>query len=346
MPAVQLTGRGPGAAVSTEDRVLARAAVAALGAPSILNTQPWNWRIGRATAELRADRSRQVTSIDAAGRLLTISCGVALHYARTALSSAGYDVDIAYLPDDADPDLLATIRIPGAHATRAEAVRLFRAMAVRRSDRRPFDARPVRDDSLERLRDAAEKCGAHLHLPRADEIVAITVAAGRAATVELNDPRYHQDLRTWVGPKRRSGDGIPSDTSAPPAARPVPIRDFTATGPENASIFDHLELGDSAARYAVLFTDGDEPHDWLAAGEALSAVLLTATADGLSSSMLSDLIEVESSRNILDNLLGHIGHPMVVVRVGYPASSSQAAAAPRRTAYDVIDSAAMPTDGP
>ena len=109
-----------------------------------------------------------------------------------------------------------------------------------------------------------------------------------------------------------------------------------------------VELGEAPERHLESAEDSllrGEQRDWLAAGEALSAVLLTATADGLSSSMLSDLIEVESSRNILDNLLGHIGHPMVVVLVGYPASSSQAAAAPRRTAYDVIDSMAVPPDG-
>lgn len=343
MPAIQLTDRGSGAAVSAQSRLLARAAVAALGAPSILNTQPWHWRIGGDEAELRADRSRQVVSIDPAGRLLTISCGFALHYARTALNAAGYEVDIAYLPVDADPDLLATVRIRGAVPARADSVRQFRAMAVRRSDRRPFDARTVRDDLLLRLRDAAESHGAHLHLPRAEQLVAITVAAGRAATVELDDPRYHRDLSTWVGSARDSGDGVPSDTAAPPAARPVPIRDFTATGPETASIFDHLELGDAAARYAVLFTDGDEPRDWLTAGEALSAVLLTATADGLSSSMLSDLVEVGSSREVLRDLLGHVGYPMIVIRVGYPAAAGEPATAPRRAAHQMIDDDTAPT---
>jgi len=336
MPAIQLTDRGPGGAVSAHSRDLARAAVAALGAPSILNTQPWRWRIGHDTADLHADRTRQLTSIDPTGRQLTISCGVALHHARTALIADGNNVDITYLPTDTDADLLATVRINGTTPA-GDGVRLFRAMAARRSDRRPFDDRPVRDESLLRLRRAAEKHGAHLHLPPADDLVAVTVAAGRAATTELDDPRYREDLRHWVGTTRDNGDGVPADTAAPLAARPVPLRDFTATGPDTTSIFDHLEPGDTAARYGVLFADGDEPRDWLAAGEAPSAVLLTATADGLASSIMSDLIEVESSRTILRTLLGHIGQPMAVIRVGYPATTDQPAGAPRRAPHDVID---------
>jgi hypothetical protein len=69
MPAIQFTDPGATTPVSEQSRVLARAAVAALGAPSILNTQPWRWRIGGDVAELRADRDRQVQSIDPDGRL-------------------------------------------------------------------------------------------------------------------------------------------------------------------------------------------------------------------------------------------------------------------------------------
>jgi len=251
MPAVQLTDRGSGAAVSTESRDLTRAAVAALGAPSILDTQPWHWRIGHDTADLRADRSRQPATIDPAGRLLTISCGIALHHAHTALHAAGHQTDIAYLPDDTDPDLLATVRIHGTAATTGNAVRLFRAMAARHHDQRPVDTRPVHDDTLRRLHDAAEEHGAHLHLPGS------------------------------------SGQG---------------------TG------------------YALLYTDSDEPRDWLTAGVALSAVLLTATADGLSPTILDDPTETASSRDV------PLGHPMVAIRIGHPIAT-----APQRSAHDVLD---------
>src|SRR5262245_36637254 len=126
MPAIQFTDNG----IGTRGRILAKAAVAALGAPSVFNTQPWRWRIGGDVAELRADRSRQVHSIDPDGRLLVLSCGIALHYARTALDTFGADVEVTYLPE---PDVLATIRLIAEDTPVGRSGRLFRAMAARRS---------------------------------------------------------------------------------------------------------------------------------------------------------------------------------------------------------------------
>jgi nitroreductase len=338
MPAIQFTDRGATTGASEQGQTLAKAAVAALGAPSVLNTQPWRWRIGGNVAELRADRSRQVASIDPDGRLLTLSCGVALHHARTTLDAYGSAIEVTYLPDPADRDLLATIRLMGERTLPPQSGRLFPAMSARRSDRRPFADRPVSDEVLDGLRAAAEAYGARLYLPRAGDLVEVTVAAGRAATVELADPAYRADLRKWVHRQPSSRDGVPAGTIPPAAARPVPIRDFAATGPETATLHDPITLADSYARYAVLFTDADEPPDWLAAGEGLSAVLLTATAEGLATSVMSDLVEVDSARQTLRAMLSGIGHPMIVVRIGYPQPKAPPpASAPRRPAENVIE---------
>ena len=46
--------------------VLAAAVLQALKAPSVFNTQPWRWTVD-ATAELRADHSRQLRVADRSG---------------------------------------------------------------------------------------------------------------------------------------------------------------------------------------------------------------------------------------------------------------------------------------
>jgi hypothetical protein len=55
-------------------QVLDDAARLAQHAPSILDTQPWRWRVREEVLELLADHSRQIRSIDPEGRLLTLSC--------------------------------------------------------------------------------------------------------------------------------------------------------------------------------------------------------------------------------------------------------------------------------
>ena len=60
------------------NRAAAEAVVArASRAPSLHNTQPWQWRLGNEVLDLRADRSRQLQIADPDGHSLLVSCGAA-----------------------------------------------------------------------------------------------------------------------------------------------------------------------------------------------------------------------------------------------------------------------------
>jgi len=85
--------------VSESARRLEAAAEAALRAPSVFNTQPWRWRVTGDALELSADPDRRLAVTDPDGRLLLISCGTALHHARTALAAAGWSATVERLPD-------------------------------------------------------------------------------------------------------------------------------------------------------------------------------------------------------------------------------------------------------
>jgi hypothetical protein len=112
----------------------------------------------------------------------------------------------------------------------------------------------------------------------------------------------------------------------------VPVRDFAPFGGpamEAGSQTDH------GALYAVVFTDQDTPADWLRSGEALSAALLTATAEGLGTAPMSDVTELSVTREQLRHLLAGIGVPQLAVRVGH-APPGEPAYTPRRLHHDVI----------
>ncbi|MEV4141011.1 nitroreductase [Dactylosporangium sp. NPDC049742] len=335
MAAILYTDRGAAVRVSPAGRALTDAVLAALGAPSILNTQPWHWRIDGDTAQLRADRSRQLPVIDPDGRLLTLSCGAALHHARVALAADGFAVEVTYLPDAGDPDLLATVRVAGAGERTAAAQRLRRAIGIRRTDRRPFADRDVPEAALDGLRRAAATAGADLHVVRPRDLVDVVVAAGHAADVERADPAYRAELADWV--RDDAEDGVPPATAAEGGPRPVPVRDFTGTPGALPSVYDGGDVADRHARYAVLVTGGDLARDWIAAGEALSAVLLTAAADGLAASPMSDVVEVLPARTMLRRMLGDVGHPAMAVRIGVPGRIQPAPAAPRRPSGTAVD---------
>jgi len=336
MATIQFTDRGGAVRVSGASSALARAALTALRAPSILNSQPWRWRIDGRILELRADRTRQITGLDPDGRMLTLSCGVALHHVRVALAADSVHVRVDHLPTPDDPDLLATISHLGSAGPADPAtLRIYRAVAARHSDRRPFHDSPVPVELLRPLRNAAEQAGAHVHFATAGDVAWLALATERATQAEQTEPHMRTAIAAWM---RQPGapDGIPRESVGPTAARPVPIRPFPTDPTDPAQPPRCPAHGDTHARYAIIFTKSDTRRDWLAAGEALSALLLTATAEGLATSVMSDLVEVPAARALLRRTLSGTGHPAIVVRVGRPATGPVPPAAARRPGHDTV----------
>ncbi|GAA1394102.1 Acg family FMN-binding oxidoreductase [Catellatospora coxensis] len=290
------------------------AARTALAAPSIFNTQPWRWQADTEVLRLYADRRRQLPTADPQGRLLTVSCGAGLHHARTALAAAGYEAGVRELPEPADPDLLAEIRITGPHEPALAELQAFAAITRRHTDRRPFTTQPVADATCRALIAAGETQHAHVHLVGLEQVAVLALAAVRAGALQLSDPGYLAELADWTHRPPWSGEGVSTESTVHAVPRRVPIRDYAPFGGQTMHPGRDTDAG---ARYLMLFTDEDTPAAWLHAGQALSAVLLTATVHGLGSAPISDVTEVPNTRDELRRLLPGLGEPQVCVRVGY-----------------------------
>jgi hypothetical protein len=127
---------------------------------------------------------------------------------------------------------------------------------------------------------------------------------------------------------------VPADTLVAKDARQVSLRDFAGGGETGL----HAGLGDDTfADFLVLATTGDQRSDWLLAGEAMSAVWLTATAHTVAASVLSDVIEVPDARAMVASLLPVQSHPQLVLRIGIAAHPTPPPASPRRRPETVID---------
>ncbi|MFI5953095.1 Acg family FMN-binding oxidoreductase [Cryptosporangium sp. NPDC051539] len=317
---------------SDHDELLRGAAEAAIRAPSIFNTQPWRWAVRDGVLELRADRTRQLAVTDPEGRMLTVSCGIALHHALVTLTADGYLPVVDRLPDSGDPDLLARVALAGEIPPAG--ARLRDAIAERHTDRRPFSDEPVPDAVVDRLRVDVEEQGVYLADLGPRSMVRFQVTAARAGELDENDPAFQTELAEWTHRPAGAGDGITPSVAVPATPRTVPLRSFYPDGGER------LLPGpghDGGARYLVLWTTGDEPADWLAAGEATSAAMLEATASGLAVSPMTDVIEVPASRALLHRVLDHLGEAQMALRVGVPAAPDDTPVSARRGAADVIE---------
>ena len=77
------------------DRTSLESAVAlACRAPSLHNSQPWRWVVGRFGLSLFSDPDRLLPATDDFGRQMVISCGAALNHLEVAFAAQGWDIEI------------------------------------------------------------------------------------------------------------------------------------------------------------------------------------------------------------------------------------------------------------
>jgi len=306
----------------------------AVRAPSSHNTQPWIFHVSESAINLYADRTRALPVNDPDDRELTISCGCALMNLRVAAAAEGLDVQIETLPNPVEPDWLARISFSVSPGAPVPEVALASFIKQRRTYRKRFLPRQVEAAAVNLLLDAAQREGAWLRPLTTDSTrhrAAELVAEGDAA--QWANPSWRRELADWMHPRRR-GDGLTVPTLAAPVARIV-VRTFDMGGGVGAK---DRELAEESPLLAVLGTDGDQPRDWLLAGQALQRVLLAACQNGLQASYLNQPIQVASLRSKLQDLVG-AGFPQILLRLGYPAE--EIPASPRRAVEDVIARGAM-----
>jgi hypothetical protein len=319
-------------------RVLKNAVAAAVMAPSSHNTQPWRFRIVDDRIDLFADVDRHLPVIDRERRQLLASCGCALFNARVAVRAMGYRDDVSIMLVDADhPDHLATLRL-GERIVSSEAdFALMHAIALRRTNRKPYLERPVSQEIADALIETAHINGAWMMRLTPTQKAEIAGLVEKADHIQLNDPAFRNELAAWLTPfASRRKDGIPFVEKEYGSGMPFALV-RALRSPGLADVVGRREH--TSVQYSpfvvVLGTHTDDPTDWLQLGEALEAVLLHATHLGLVAAFVNQVLEVPALRGRVHDLIGRAGYPQMVLRLGY-ASEPVAHPAPRRELGDVL----------
>lgn len=291
-------------------------------APSVHNTQPWQFRADGALIEVRADRSRQLGYLDPTGRQLHVSCGAAIEFAFVTARSLGRECAVRMLPDPADPDLLAVLRLGAVSLPTPTETRLAEAIAVRYTDRGPYSDTPVPAGIVEDIRRRAAELDVWVRtVDGEDDRRSLITILYDAERDEAADARYADELGHWTGAAREVG--IPADAAADrwPSDRvsQMPLRDFDGHA-AHPSPGGRDELPPPLVErdlLVMLGTTTDGPDAWLSAGRALGWALLRAAADGVSAQPLGPAIDLPHGRARLRRELGLVGDPQFVLRMGY-----------------------------
>lgn len=305
---------------------------AATQAPSSHNTQPWRFTADGSALELHADRTRALPVNDPRDRELTISCGAALLNLRVAAAHTGLAAEVKALPDGQQADVLARIELaqPATFDTDKDLGRLYDAIPQRRTHRGAFTGERVPSDVVERLVSAAAAESGDLQVisEEAREAVAALVEEGDRR--QFADPRWRRELAGWMH-STRSHDGLVVPLPALHVTRLVvsTMNLGRRTGAKDAALVRQTPL------LVALATSGDTPADWLAAGQALQRMLLTAAAEDLSAGYVNQPCQIGGElRQRLADELGGERSPQAVLRMGKVARPAGATA--RRPAADVL----------
>lgn len=303
---------------------------AAGAAPSIHNTQPWRFDVHDEQIDVYADRLRQLDVLDPSGREMFISVGAAVLNLRVAVLAHGRLAVFQPFPDPTRPDLAARVSVDRPESAPYIARQLAWAISQRHTNRHPFTSEAIPEEVQTELAAAAEIEGADLFFADPPLSHAILSTVRTAHTRQRADADYVLELAAWTRPSRARRDGVPAAAFAPPDLdERIPLRDFGLAYPAKMA-WPAVFEDDPAV--AVIYTDGDHPADWLAAGQALERVLLTATLRRVQATPMTQPLEIPQLRSLFDDSAnGRVAQ--IILRLGY---GTQSMGTPRRPVSDLL----------
>jgi nitroreductase len=304
----------------------------AVRAPSVHNSQPWQWRMGDRSLHLYADPDLHLRQTDPDARDMMISCGASLSHCVIAFAALGWQSKVHRFPNPSDPHHLAAIELYRHPANELD-ITLAAAIPRRRTDRRHYSAWPVPQGDLALMGARAARAGVTLR--RVDELDSLKSLVSQSAMRHGSDYDYLAELAAWSG-KYGATAGVPARSapeSDPTAA--IPTRVFAGAVLTQTPDVDPAE--DNAVVVA-LGTAADDDVSRLRAGEATSVVLLTATALGLASCPVTEPLEISETRAaVRAEVFGADGYPQMLLRIGWaPVNADPLPSTPRRALSEVI----------
>ncbi|MFG1648240.1 Acg family FMN-binding oxidoreductase [Amycolatopsis sp. NPDC049252] len=310
--------------------VFDQALTAAVRAPSPHNTQPWRFVVTGNVIEVWLDRERVLPVADPHRREARLACGAAAFNLLVSLRSNGLAVVVRVLPDPDERDLVAVLRLDGNQKAAQAEQRLAEAVFRRHTNRRPFLDKEVSPVIRTALKSAALAEGGQVeYLDASGRYSPVASLVRQAEALQADDPAFQAEAALWTHRPPGSPDGVPMTAAGPPPDHHgvVTLRASHENAALPAREYEQQPL------LAVLLTRDRGPHAEVRAGMAMQRVLLTATAEDLAASFLSQPFETPRTRQSMDRLFTGLGQPHTLLRIGYGYPTRLTA---RRAVTDVL----------
>ena len=280
-------------------------------APSLLNSQPWQFALQEHVVTVLPDLERWQPVTDPEKRELYLSLGCALENLLTAAEYFGLGFQVGFGDSDTADETFARVQfVEGARINQVRDPALFHAIERRHTSRRPFLSRLVPREELMQLRNARLEPQLQLrflaNIEQKRRLAMLVAAADRRL---LANADYRRELAAGL---RRGMGGLPR-----------PVAGLAAL------LLRHVDFGTRLGRHeqrllmsapllAVLGSHEDTPVRWIQTGQLFQRLALTATKLGLAIQPMNRLLHVRSHRHELATMLPDTRlRPHFLVRIGY-----------------------------
>ncbi|MCX4904031.1 hypothetical protein [Streptomyces sp. NBC_00878] len=307
---------------------------AGITAPSLFNTQPWQFVAREAELDLYADPARLLPLTDPDAREMVISCGAALFNVRLAMRHLGFLPVVRPFPDPWNPAHLARVSWGSYVPPGSDEELMFRSVRQRHTHRGPFHSSLLAQPLIHELRDHADAEGAELHtVGSRSERTHLADLVRTAERAQRSHPGHVAELASWTRASHGSRpDGVPLEVCPyHPDCTALPDRDYLGiarTMPSPPAVWPTR-----TGLVALITTQQDSRQDWLRAGQALQRVLLWATVHGVAAAFHTQPLELPRLRAEVRAAIPSGQFPQMILRLGHAAGGRPL---PRRSAASVL----------
>jgi len=299
-------------------------------APSLHNTQPWNFTVRGNEIRVLANRNRHLTVADPDARELYISVGCALENLLVAATYFGFTTDVTYFPDPKDEVWVATLALKENGKTSSLVDQeLFHAIALRHTSRQTYANKPLNERDLQQLRACLQKFDINLQLTDNVEtkrqVDALVVSAD---ITQFADPDYRDELNKWITQGEFGYRWLIARIGQ--LATNYLASHHKPTKPDADIVLN-------APMLALLSTTADNRLTQVQSGQIFERIALHATTLNIGVQPLSQILQVTELKQEITNLFdGAAAFPQMAFRLGYADVAQDATA--RKQVNSVIHS--------
>ncbi|MGM0739504.1 MAG: hypothetical protein ACQETM_10145, partial [Bacteroidota bacterium] len=278
-------------------------------APSVLNSQPWRFRVCGNTIEVYLDKKSELEQIDLKGRLQMASCGTLIAHLEHSIIEHGLQSRISYFPRFEEEDLVAFVEISGRAkkpVCRKSSQRIVQRDQDSGSVLDKWESKAMTDDdgaTIEHIQSLASRKGIELlqHDDSADH--KIHTYFRNNCGEKLKSEHFRKSLNFYL---RSEG----SDASIPfEDELLLSDRFFEATGVSTRADGSSSKMQNV---FMILTTGTDNRYEWLRSGQALGDIIMELRKQGHAGLLALPIISNDDCREWLRKELKLPGYPQFV----------------------------------